>query len=119
MPHYLQRSFISKNADFSHFNGGGRFTNSKNPEHSTFRHFSRNSKSLFRRKNKYNIVLTDKVGPKRDVPNYIPKPVYSATGIEEQSNRIEILRDVDVEHMKQSCSLAKIVLDKVEKSINV
>ncbi|PRD21050.1 UNVERIFIED_CONTAM: Metap1d [Trichonephila clavipes] len=120
LSHNIQRSFIIRKFQFSNFNGDCRYTNPKNLELSTYRLFSRISNSWIRRKKNYEIVGIGKVGSKRDVPSYIPKPVYSTTGIDvDKGDHIEILNDVEVKHMRQSCSLAKIVLDEVEKSINV
>ncbi|GFU17943.1 methionine aminopeptidase 1D, mitochondrial [Trichonephila clavipes] len=120
LSHNIQRSFIIRKFQFSNFNGDCRYTNPKNLELSTYRLFSRISNSWIRRKKNYEIVGIGKVGSKRDVPSYIPKPVYSTTGIDvDKGDHIEILNDVEVKHMRQSCSLAKIVLDEVEKSINI
>ncbi|CAL1275585.1 unnamed protein product [Larinioides sclopetarius] len=82
-----------------------------------WRYFSQNSKSWLKNKRTYEVVTPGKVGVKRQIPDYILKPPYSDTGIEIEPNNIEILNDDNVKNMKQSCSLARIVLNEVEKFI--
>lgn len=83
------------------------------------RNYSR--RSWFKSKrSSYDIVDLCEVGPRRVVPDYIPKPSYSATGIEDEpKDHIEILDAENVQCMRQSCSLAKIVLDEISRHISV
>ncbi|GBO38199.1 hypothetical protein AVEN_121946-1 [Araneus ventricosus] len=83
------------------------------------RYFSRNPKSWFKNKRTYEVVIPGKVGVKRQIPDYILKPPYFDTGVEVEPNNIEILNEDNVKNMKQSCSLARIVLNEVEKFIKV
>lgn len=72
------------------------------------------------KRSSYDIVDLCEVGPRRVVPDYIPKPSYSETGIEDEpKDHIEILDADDVQRMRQSCSLAKIVLDEISRHISV
>ncbi|KAF8789269.1 methionine aminopeptidase 1D, mitochondrial-like [Argiope bruennichi] len=86
-------------------------------KHVTFRSFSRNPKSWFKNKRTYEVVTPGEVGTKRQIPDYILKPSYYDTGIEIEPNNIEILSKNSIENIRQSCSLARIVLHEVEKFI--
>ncbi|GIY64931.1 methionine aminopeptidase 1D, mitochondrial [Caerostris darwini] len=70
-------------------------------------------------KKSYDVVKLDKVSPKKIVPDHIPKPTYYRTGVDTVPSSIQILDADSVQQMRQSCSLAKTVLEEVEKSIKV
>lgn len=81
---------------------------------------SRTPKSWFKLKKKtYDIVGLHKVSPRKSVPDYIVKPDYALSGVANEIDTIEILTGDKLESMRQSCALAKLVLEEVGKHVSV
>ncbi|KFM57911.1 Methionine aminopeptidase 1D, mitochondrial, partial [Stegodyphus mimosarum] len=86
----------------------------------SYRNFSRLPKWFRMEKNKYDIVDIGEVGPKRKIPRHIEKPSYAETGVaEEADDDIEILNENKLKKMRQSCALAKLVLEEIGRHIGV
>ncbi|XP_054713209.1 methionine aminopeptidase 1D, mitochondrial-like [Uloborus diversus] len=84
------------------------------------RNFSRKSKFWFqRRKPKYDVVSLSEVSPRREIPDYIVKPDYADSGVASEHDEIEILTNDKQKNMRQSCALAKLVLDEVSRHIDI
>lgn len=84
------------------------------------RWYSRMPKSWFRLKKKaYDVVCLHEVSPKRDVPDFISKPDYAMLGVAVEQEYICPMNEAEIKHMRQSCSLAKIVLDEIASHIRV
>ncbi|KAF7993315.1 hypothetical protein HCN44_006375 [Aphidius gifuensis] len=64
---------------------------------------------------KYEIVTLWNVSKMHDVPSHIQKPSwYKAWTSEKLPDEIEIKNDIQIEKMRQSCKLAKKILNSVE-----
>lgn len=86
----------------------------------SIRYFSRYPKSWFRLKKKnYDIVYVHEVSPRRIVPKHILKPDYAESGIATEPDAVQMMNEDEVRCMRQSCALAKVVLDEVAKNIKV
>ncbi|KAG8181334.1 hypothetical protein JTE90_017503 [Oedothorax gibbosus] len=84
------------------------------------RGYSRRRSWFKAKKPAYDIVDLCEVGTRRSVPEFVPKPPYAATGIEnEPESQIQILDAESVRCMRNSCSLAKILLDEVARHIKL
>lgn len=82
--------------------------------------YSRIPKSWFRQKKKmYDIVEIQEVSPKRDVPSYILRPDYAESGVATEQKFLTVLSEKEMILMRQSCALAKVVLEEVAKQISV
>lgn len=69
---------------------------------------------------KYEIVEPWLVSEQKKVPSYIPKPSYADTAVPTESvQRAEIKDTNQIECMRQSCNLAKTILQKVSTLIKV
>lgn len=90
----------------------------RNHDYVVHHNFSRVPKSWFRSKKKiYDIIDLHEVSPKHSVPDYILKPDYAHSGVANEHDSIQVMSENEVQCMKQSCALAKLMLEKVAKHI--
>lgn len=91
-----------------------------NPDHMLERCFSRISKSWFRlKKRTFDVVDLHEVSGRKSVPDYILKPDYAETGVPNEPDTIQVMNETEVNRMRQSCALAKVILEEVGRNIQV